>query len=174
MWVTQTYLAMVEPDAKVFIYYLFEEYNDQNEFTRKIQTHLERMGEVHGGDVSLFMPNPKYADRVEAEMREIRPLWELIYPALPALLVSTAPMRDLDGNTDKCICIPFSGESASDVAKTIEKVRKLTYETVCAKHREISAPDKKGYWNRIGDAVELKPGLFGIRLDLRKLPWKKA
>jgi len=68
MWVTQSYLATVEPDVRVFVYYLFEEYNEQKEFTENVQLHLERMGEVHGGNVSFLMPNPRYADRIESEM----------------------------------------------------------------------------------------------------------
>ena len=54
MWVTQTYLHPAEPNAKVFIYYFFEDYNDsQVELTRRVQHELERMGEIHGGNVSL-------------------------------------------------------------------------------------------------------------------------
>lgn len=37
MWVTQSYLATVEPGAKVFIYF-FEDYNnDQKRFTDQVQ-----------------------------------------------------------------------------------------------------------------------------------------
>jgi hypothetical protein len=130
MWITQSYLATVEPDAKVFIYYMFEEYNDQMAFTQGVQSNLERMGETHGGEVSLLMPNPRYADRIESEMREIRPLWESVYSDLPALLISTVPMKKLSESTEKCICIPFKDLSESEVAETISEVRRITYETI--------------------------------------------
>lgn len=65
MWGTQSYLATVEPEAKVFTYYLFEDYNnDQKRFTDQVQRELERMGEIHDSNVSLLMPNPKYADSI--------------------------------------------------------------------------------------------------------------
>ncbi len=76
MWVTQTYLGTVEPDVKVFIYYLFEDYNpDQTDFTNAVQFELEKMGAVFESNVSLLMPNPRYAARIEAEVRSIEKLW---------------------------------------------------------------------------------------------------
>ena len=42
MWVTQTYLADVEPYAQLFVYYLFEDYNsEQSAFTAEIQRAFE-------------------------------------------------------------------------------------------------------------------------------------
>lgn len=75
MWVTQTYLGTVEPEASVFIYYLYTNYIDaQVEFTNAVQRELEKFGEAYGSDVSLQMPNPNYAEKIEAEVREIRAL----------------------------------------------------------------------------------------------------
>ena len=172
MWITQSYLATVEPDAKVFIYCMFEEYNDQMDFTQGVQFHLERMGEVHGGDVSLLMPNPRYADRIEAEMREIRPLWELVYSSLPALIISTEPMKNLSGSTEKCVCIPFKGLSEEEVAETISEVRRITYETLLHAHKQPVIRDRESPLERIGDSIEIKPGIFGVSIDLKRLFWK--
>jgi hypothetical protein len=71
MWVTQTYLGDVERDAKLFVYYCYENYNtEQRELTEAIQEHLETIGEVYGDKVSLMIPNTRYANRIEAEVRE--------------------------------------------------------------------------------------------------------
>jgi hypothetical protein len=41
MWVTQTYLGVVEPDAQLYVYYLFENYKrEQKAFTDRIQQEL--------------------------------------------------------------------------------------------------------------------------------------
>lgn len=174
MWITQSYLATVEPEAKVFIYYMFEEYNDQMGFTQEVQSHLERMGEVYGNDVSLLMPNPKYADRIEAEMREIRPLWGLVYSSLPALIISTEPMKKLSESTERCVCIPFRGLSAIGVAETISEVRRITYETLSYAHKQPAIGKNKSPLDRIGDSIEIKPGIFGVAIDLKKLFWGGA
>jgi hypothetical protein len=44
MWVTQTYLGVVEPDAQVYVYYLFEDYNhEQKEFTDRVPPVIEEI-----------------------------------------------------------------------------------------------------------------------------------
>jgi hypothetical protein len=76
MWITQTYLGTVEPDASVFIYYMYADYLDEHvEFTKEVQRLLEKFGEAYGNSVSLLMPNPNYANKIEFEVREIRPVW---------------------------------------------------------------------------------------------------
>lgn len=169
MWISQSYMATVEPDAKIFIYYLFEDYNEQGPFTKKVQRHLERMGETHGGEVSLLMPNPRYADRIEAEMREIRPLWEMIYSGLPGLLVSTEPMATLSENTDGCVFIPFDGQEAQTVADKIAEVRRLTQDQINHMFANAANLRATSLSSKLKDSMELKPGIFGIKLDLRKV-----
>jgi hypothetical protein len=52
MWITQTYLGTVDPDASVFIYYLYADYLDEHvEFTKEVQRSLEKFGEVYGNCV---------------------------------------------------------------------------------------------------------------------------
>ena len=169
MWVSQSYLATVEPEAKIFIYYMFEDYNDQGPFTEQVQLELEKIGEVHGGEVSLLMPNPRYANRIEAEVREIRPLWEMIYSGLPGLLVTTEPMKELSESTDGCVFIPFEGEDPKLVAGKILQVRQLTENQLSHmfKSRTVSAPPS--FPKKFKDAWEIKPGIFGIKIDLRQI-----
>lgn len=116
MWVTQSYLGNVEPDADVFVYYLYESYVDeQKKFTDRLQRELENLGDVFGGRVSLQMPNPRYAGRIEAEVRENRELWEAVHSKLPGLLISTVPLSKIEGYDDTCYFVPFNTTLTLDV-----------------------------------------------------------
>ena len=169
MWVTQTYLHPAEPNAKVFIYYFFEDYNDsQVELTRRVQHELERMGEIHGGNVSLYMPNERYADRIESEMREMTELWQHVSGSLPGLIISNKPLSALT-KRDEITYIPFHDMSAENVAKIIAEVRATTDFKLNQSSEEATQHGASRMWSRLGEAVELKPGLFGVRMDLRKL-----
>lgn len=170
MWITQSYLATVEPDAKVFIYYLFEDYNpEQTQFTQDVQREMEKMGEIHNNNVSLLMPNPNYANKIEGEVRQIRPLWEHINGTLPALLISTTPMAKIDENTKHCVYIPFKDATPEAVVETIQQARTLTEETLL-KSFEISNQNIKRSWKqRLGESIQLKPSLFGIGIDLKEI-----
>jgi hypothetical protein len=96
MWVTQTYLGTPDPEADVFVYYLYLNYVDEQKiFTDKLQRELETLGDVFGGKVSLQMPSSRYAGKVEAEVRENKALWEAVYSELPGLLVSTVPLAEI-------------------------------------------------------------------------------
>ncbi len=170
MWVTQSYLATVEPEAKVFIYYLFEDYNPkQKDFTEQVQFEMEKLGKLHNNNVALLMPNPSSTDKIEHEMRQIRPLWELIHGTLPALLISTKPMKLLDSTIEDCYYIPFKDQTPSAVAKTIKEVRQLTYETLDSIFEE-EKERKKSFWDKnLGEGALLKLGLNSYKIDLKKL-----
>lgn len=168
MWVTQTYLGNVEPEAHLFIYYLFEDYNSQqSEFTKAVQRQLEVLGEVYGDQVSLLMPNPRYAGGIEAEVREFPKLWMAVRELLPGLLVSPVPFTELLTHPQKCTFIPFRREDAQTVAKVIQRVRGRADAAIAG--RQESEAAKPSFFSRFLDAIEVKPGIWGIRLDLKKL-----
>ncbi len=171
MWVTQTYLGTVEPDAKLFVYYFFIDYIDeQREFTEMVQQELEKMGEVFGGEVSLLMPNPRYAGRIESEVRENRPLWEYIHSKLPGLFISKEPISKLSGTIENCYLVPFEGKNKQAVRKAAQTIRELANETISWDFaHQNNGIERQSFGSRLNDAVELKPGIFGFRIDLRKL-----
>lgn len=169
MWVTQTYLGTVEPDAKVFVYYFYEDYNsEQTAFTQEVQRELENLGEVFGDQVSLLMPNPRYAGQIEAEMRDQGKLWAL-RGELPGLFLSRKPLANLKPDDDGCIYIPFETKDAKGVAEVIQRIRGLAYDTLSSDFANRSEPETESLAKRFGDALELKPGIWGFRIDLRKL-----
>ncbi|MDD5273678.1 MAG: hypothetical protein PHU14_13275 [Methylovulum sp.] len=171
MWITQTYLGAVEPDAKLFVYYFFTNYiEEENEFTKMVQQELENMGEVFGGDVSLLMPNPRYAGRIEAEVRENRPLWKSIHDKTPGLFISKEPLSRLNRESDGCFFVSFKGTSREDVLKAAQTIRKLASEQISWDFATLNKNIKsQSFGERFCDAIELKPGIFGIRIDLRTL-----
>jgi hypothetical protein len=169
MWVTQTYLGTVEPDAKVFVYYFLEDYNsEQKAFTQKVQRELENLGEISGDQVSLLMPNPRYAGRIETEMRNQGNLWSL-QGKLPGLFLSRKPLADLEPDGDGCVYIPFETQGAKGVAEVIQRIRGLAYDTLSSYFANQSEPKTVSLAKRFGDALELKPGIWGFKIDLRKL-----
>lgn len=136
---------------------------------KKCSAHLRVLGEVYGGNVSLLMPNPNYADRIEAEVREIRPVWELVHESLPGLLISTTPLAKLEKLSDECYYVPFDLRlTPSMAANEIAEVRKLVDISLIVKATGRDS-EVKSMYRRIGEAIELKPGLFGFRIDLKRL-----
>lgn len=170
MWITQTYIGNVEPEASIFIYYLYENYvADQKEFTELVHRKLESMGDAYDDKVSLLMPNPQYADRIESEVREMPALWKHVKPNLPGLLVTRVPMVKISALTKDCLFFPLAtDESLDKIAEKISEVRRTTEDALF----DISGSNEEGAlekFQRLGDCIELKPGIFGFSIDLKKL-----
>lgn len=169
MWVTQTYLGNVEPDAKLFVYYFFEDYNpDQKAFTQRVQLELENLGEVFGDKVSLLMPNPRYSRQIEAEMRKYDWVWSSLSGKLPGLFLSRKPIVTLEPDDDGCVYIPFEKQDAKGVAEVIQRVRGIADNTLNWEFANQYQPEAKSFGGRLVDALEVKPGVWGFKLDLRK------
>lgn len=174
MWVTQSYLTAVEPDAKVFIYYLFENYNsDQVAFTSEVHESLERLGESYGGSVSLLAPNPRYAAHIESELRGIQDFWWTLQGKLPALLISTGPLSKFSPDTAEYSLISFASTSPAAAADAIKRVRRIADEYLKSDFEAKPEKVKISLWRQFFDALELKPGVAGIRLDLKRLISKR-
>ncbi len=165
MWVTQTYLGTVEPDAEVFVYYFYLDYvTDQQRFTAQLQHELEELGEIFGGKVSLQMPNPRYAGRIEAEVRENRALWEALHPKLPGLFLSTSPLSRINAYDSSCFFVPL----ASGVSHAVSQIKKLADEAITWGYQQQNQPKKPSLAERFFDSLELKPGVGGFKIDLRR------
>jgi hypothetical protein len=170
MWVTQTYLGNVEADAKVFVYYFYCDYiESQNNFTKNLQEELEKLGDLFGGTVSLLMPNPRYEGRIEAEVREIRPLWEALYDRLPGMFLSTKPLSKVRAYDEWCFFVPFEDQSKSAVLDAVNKIRRLADEAITWNYQENAKVPEPGFTDRFLNAIEIKPGIGGFKLDVKKL-----
>ncbi|MBY8934558.1 hypothetical protein [Pseudomonas fluorescens] len=171
MWVTQTYLGAVEPEAKLFVYYFFLDYiEEQKEFTELVQIELEKLGEVFGDNVCLLMPNPKYTGRIEAEIRDNQPLWQSVRSKLPGLFISKDPLSKFDAESGDNYFVPFKGQNTKDIRAAAQTIRELSDKTICWYfQKKDTSITSKSLATRINDSIELKPGIFGIRIDLKKL-----
>lgn len=170
MWVTQTYLGNVEADAKVFVYYFYLDYiESQRTFTNNLQKELEKLGDVFGGTVSLLMPNPRYSGQIEAEVREIHPLWEALYNKLPGLFLSTKPLSEVRGYDEWCFFVPFEDQSKSGVLDAVRKVRRLADEAITWNYQGNAKVPEPSFKGRFLDAIEIKLGIAGFKLDVRRL-----
>ena len=171
MWVTQTYLGAVEPDAKVFVYYFFEDYNrEQTHFTNEVQRELEKLGEVFGDKVSLLMPNPRYAGRIESEVRENMELWQQLRDKLPGLFVSTTPLKSLERISGSDFFLSFDTQNHEQVAEVIFQVRRIAGDYLNWDFKQkANKSNENSFWKKIMEAIELKPGIAGIRIDVKKL-----
>lgn len=182
MWITQTYLASPEPNAPLHIYYLFEDYKDTHRAaTKRVQEELERLSQVYP-QVCILMPSPNSADRIEGELRKNQELWERFAPLIPALVVTRKPVERIDRASDDLFIFPlnYSGFSESGLglapnavrlAESIHKLRTLVGDDLDWQHRQLGryeAPPQ-GALASFLEAVELKPGIAGFRLDLKKL-----
>lgn len=166
MWVTQTYLTSPEPDARVHVFYLFEDYVDeQKRFTNRVQAELARLGDAWGKDVALAMPNPHNAEHVEREIRETlgKAYWDL-KPKLPALMIVDTSLNELAEDAEMEI-IPFAGRRAAEIAEVIDAVRTVVNDRL---ERSTGANSVR-LLRRVLDALELKPGISGFSIDLKKL-----
>lgn len=168
MWVTQTYLGDVERDAKLFVYYCYEDYNDeQRRLTEAIQRQLEELGEVYGDKVSLMVPNPRYAGRIEAEVRDLTKLWIAIREHLPGLLLTPAPLVNLQDSHKGCQFVPLKNGSPKHLANVVTSVREIADEAI---ETDVEPADQSpSLRKRFFDSVEVKPGIWGVRIDLKKL-----
>ena len=136
MWVTQSYITSADFDSKLYVYYLFEDYNsEQVKFTKAVEKELETIGEVFENSVSLFIPNERYTASIEKELRSITPLWEEFAGKLPGLLICTQPLSNFDIESSKFYFKSLAGLDTTDASKKIKEVKKLLDEQLLFMHK---------------------------------------
>ncbi|MBU9188146.1 hypothetical protein [Burkholderia gladioli] len=172
MWVTQTYLGKPDPKAELFVYYVYEEYSPpQAQFTKAVNEHLGNLGQTYREKVSLFVPDPKSRSLIAGEMREIRPLWDAMHGKLPGILIARRPLSEFDPE-EEFYLIPFKAVTPRDAAEVVDQVHRTLHDQLSNNRlmqRKQSTKVPNAWWERFYDALELKPGYCGVRIDLKKL-----
>jgi hypothetical protein len=166
MFVTQSYIGSSDPRANLHIYYIFQAYNEQNDFSHLVQLELEKIGEMYQEKVALYMPNPRSADKIAGQILGV---CLKLKSSFPGLLITKDPIEQIEDSSDDSIYIPFDGESPESAALIISEIRKLCWDQLNWNHSQLEEVTKVGAISRLGEAMEIKPGIFGIRLDLKKL-----
>ena len=169
MWVTQTYLGCPDEHASVWVYYLYEDYNDaQVSFTNKIHNELQTLGEIYGEKVTFMIPQVRYAATIEKQVRGHRDLWERLSGRLPGILISQKPLSNISSLDDDNLYISFGSGDAAKVRSVVLTIRCTIDAVLREKLSASDGPPKESLAGRIFDALELKPGLAGFRIDLKK------
>ncbi|SEP18653.1 MULTISPECIES: hypothetical protein [Pseudomonas] len=171
MWVTQSYLGNPDEDPKVYAYYLFEDYNgEQESFTRQIEGKLAHVGDQFGPHATILMPNRHNTPRIEAEVRDaLGEFWWELQGQLPGILVSTTKLSKLlvkDGQHHFFSLKKCELDSAFDV---ITSVHRLMQQCVEYQHKNQTPQPPETIFKRLLSSIEAKPGIYGFSVDLKRL-----
>ncbi|MEQ9206811.1 MAG: hypothetical protein RLN78_05545 [Phycisphaerales bacterium] len=171
MWVTQTYLGNPDSDAKIFVYYMFENYvDDQNVFTNRVQRGLEDLGQEFGNQASLLMPNPRFAASISSEMlSSMSVLWQSMQGKLPGLLLTTKPLSDFDPQDGEYHYFTLKDEDIAQAVAVISQVRRIAYEHISWNFTNADEAPNLGLIKRFVDSIELKLQFGMGAIDLKKL-----
>ena len=120
------------------------------------------------------MPNERYIAQIGGEMRKVEGLWHQVNGKLPGLLISTEPLSNFNPSSVEFTLISFTQLSPDAAADTVDKVRKLLDKQLqwMKLNPQNEAPSPT-LWQRIVESVELKPGVAGVRFDLKKFAARK-
>ena len=170
MWVTQSYLGNPEPNADLYVYYLFEDYvKDQTEFTKYVQHRMEDLGIMFNKKVSLIAPNERFAADIGGEIRDIDGLWRILQDKLPGIFVSTNPLSEFDISSGDYHFFTLRNLSEDEAARTIDEVRRLADEQIDYCRTNDTREVDNSLWERLYDSIQLKPGIAGFAIDLKKI-----
>ena len=172
MWVTQTYLGCPDPDAKLFVYYLWEEYKEQEDVPKEIMEKLASAGRAFGQDVTLFAPLPGAQHEIRSELRSqgYDFFWYKIGLNTPCLFLTTKPLGDLDPRRDMDEYSVFSlPREVAGYERTIEGVFLSLHEACVHRLQEQGGCDNANFLERACNAILLQPNFFGIGIDLKPI-----
>ena len=170
MWVSQTYLGEVEPDAQIFVYYLYEDYNSkQKAFTQRVQRELEKLGEVYGNSVSLLFPNTRSAARIGEEVRSFQDFWWSLGKKLPSLLISSKPLSKFDFKDGEYYVLDFVSLDPKGAAQAVHRLRQLINEQLAYQFAHRPEMEQPSLFGELFAALELKAGFGPVKIDLKKV-----
>ena len=171
MWVTQTYLGCPDPGAKLFVYYLWEDYRGQQDVPEEIIQRLKSAGSAFGKAVSLFAPISGAQDEIRAELRYQGSdfFWRKFNQKTPCLLLTTKPLVDLDPHRDdEYRVLPLPTE-LTGYEETIEEVFRTLHEVCTWRLQEQGDCDDTSFLEQVLKAVQIRPSIFGIGIDLKPI-----
>jgi hypothetical protein len=170
MHITQTYMGKYG-DSGLFVYYLFEDYVlDQKTLTERVQHALDDLGADYLDDVDLFRPNERYAGDIAAEVRKIEPVWRYCRTKLPGFLVSYKPLAKVDPTDDTVLFFSIKDRDEGEALQAVEKIRAIVVDQIRRPPvASVEVESGYGFVARVFEALEIKPGFFGVSIDLKRL-----
>ena len=168
MWVSQSYLADVQGDASCFVYYLFENYIDQQmRYSGEIQSALESFGNQYGTEAQLFLPLEKNADHITAQLRTVFGDFSHRFAGkLPGLLTIDRQLKDFDPRQHSSIFTSLAGVKTTDVPERMSELGQAISETIARKNSEGGkyAQTLLAVWDRL----HIQPEIFGISILVKQ------
>jgi hypothetical protein len=170
MFITQTYLGRYG-DGGLFVYYLFQDYElDQRSLTERVQNALDDLGADYMQDVNLFRPNARFAGDIAAEVRELLPVWSYCQDKLPGFLVTYKPLVDVDPHDDTVVFFSIKDRDEVEALEVVRKIREIAVEQILQSPTDGDELERgPDFVARFLAALEIKPGLFGVSIDLKRL-----
>ena len=168
MELRQTYIGCPDPEAQLFVYYIWEDYKEQKDVPKAVMDRLASAGRRFGKDVLLVAPVPGDQDAIRSEIAKEKSaaLWWEIGPFTPGLLLTPKPLTEFEPEEDESIFFSLAGtESAND--DVIEAVF-ITLRKECERRlARTNGSLDDGILRVIYDSIELKPNFFGIGINLK-------
>ena len=170
MWVSQTYLGCPDPKAKLFVYYLWEEYKRQKDVPKAIVDRLVSAGRAFGSDVSLFAPISGTQHEIRSELRSqgYDFFWREIGPNTPGLLLTEKPLAKFEPHHDDYVFFKLPNKVSGN-EEMIEGVFNSLHEA-CEKRLEMTDGEKQpGLLDTIYDSAQLKVTFMGMGIDFKPI-----
>ena len=170
MWVSQTYLGCPDPDAKLFVYYLWEEYKGQRNVPKSTLERLVSAGRAFGADVSLFAPISGAQHEIRSELRSQGNefFWGEIGPNTPGLLLTEKPLAKFEPKADDYVFfkLPNNGSANEEMIEGV--FNSLGGE--CEKRlKKIDDEKESGLLDTIYDSAQLKLTFMGLGIDFKPI-----
>ena len=173
MLVTRTYLSTTRGPYRYLFFLLVQDYvEEQQEFSRELQASLERFARDLDDEAALVRPFPGDIGATRRQVLDKR------WPARAKRRIQITPNllmidRDFDTFDPKQhlwlqITIPLHGREA-ETGRVLQRLARLITsepdEDVFRRARSIARRSRL----KLGTILEVKPGVFGVSLDLWEL-----
>ena len=168
MWVSQTYLADVEPSAGCYVYYLFEDYvSFQSTYTEEVRKELASFGARYGADTALFFPQEEALARVASEIRQkFNLIWRDFSGKLPGLFVCSRQLHNFEPGVDEYLFIPLAPRP-ENAPEQFEKLESILNEVREARMPQPQAQRRKPFIEELWDRVSIEPAFMGVKFKIK-------
>lgn len=102
-------------------------------------------------------------------MRGIQDFWWTLQGKLPGLLISSKPLSKFDPKEGEYYLVQFQSKDPKGAAEAVLRLRKIINEQLAYQFANRAQTPDESLWRRLFDAIEFKPGLGPLKIDLKKL-----
>jgi hypothetical protein len=168
MWVAQTYLGCPDPNAKAFVYYLWEEYKRQRDLPKSLMMKLAELGRAFGADATVLVSMQGSHHEIRSEIRNQRydHFWGEIGQNTPGLFVTDVPLGEFDPNRNEWAFFPLGRDTINEDAM-VEIFGEI--QEKCVAMIRAKSEKKKSILQTIYESLELKITFLGAGVNFRPI-----